>query len=83
MPSGAVVRLQFIGFAAPGTAGQILPSDLMVKGGDELPIYVFSYVEPPDPYRDLPRTITRQRPRGFAFSVYHPCTDLPQMPWAL
>lgn len=92
IPMGTVVRMEFAGYGvfqgsgnanAPGTSvGNALSSDLTSADGS-VPFYIFSYnlqtfssAVPPHDHRD-------NFNGGFAFAVFHPGTDIPQMPWSI
>ena len=66
VPSGTVVELKFIGYDR-----------------DRKPVYVFTYNTPQSDPRLVPIHDHRDNVTGggFAFSVYHPGTGLPQQPW--
>jgi hypothetical protein len=93
VPPGTVVRLSFLGYV-PGQidpSGHVISGTVTTAGGltsaavgaDGLvPFYGFSFIVPqvstvipPPDHRD-------NFNGGFAFSVYHPGTSLPQQPFS-
>ena len=70
--------------AAPTGADRIVRLSFTGYGNDGNPVYVFSYTPPPEPFPPVaPHDHRDNNPwsGGFAFSVYHPGTSLPQAEW--
>lgn len=88
--AGTVVRMEFIGYAAPDPSGAMPltagtrtdPNDTTLPDpSGAVPIYAFQYaMQPADPVLPL-HDHRDQFNGGFAFAVYHPGTQLPQKAW--
>lgn len=73
-PPSTVVLLNFIGF---------IEEDDGQGNTIDVPHYAFVYGQPQEHTGIKPHDHRDNFNGGFAFSVYHPGTALPQMPWAL
>lgn len=95
IPPGTVVPLTFIGYSTPSMSGQnsanvgtvnitTVSSGPPARADGKVPIYVFNYCMQ-QPLSILPIHDHRDNVTGggFAFSVYHPGTALPQQPWSI
>lgn len=92
VPGGTVVLLTFVGYAVPAApraapVRPLFPRTQPRPAGAEgsIPMYVFNYCAqsqqaalPIHDHRDNTPTAG-----GFAFSVYHPGTSLPQQNWSV
>jgi hypothetical protein len=93
VPAGSVVLLTFVGYAiAPTTDVGVVQGTITTKGGStaasagadgSIPMYAFQFAGQQQ-QSSLPIHDHRDNFNGgFAFSVYHPGTALPQQPWAV